>query len=218
MPVITDFFVFHILIEEKHIQFIAQHIQSIMNNMNKNKISVPAETPPPPLFIDFHSVTRNDSLLSVNSDHRFMPSQSVFHKKTTSLEIPERRLSDEPSKRTLSTSIFPAPSRIPRTFQVCELESQFPTFWHDCFERTADGELLFTRDQVDQIREILLKERRDQLVEESTMRHQHFVSQPEQADRAARSSFLRNPRIPTAHFGRCPACEPARFPQSSTFS
>jgi hypothetical protein len=84
----------------------------------------------------------------VNSDH-----QSVFHKKNISLEIPERRLSDEPSKRTLFTSIFPAPSRIPRTFQVYELELRFPTFWHDRFERAADGELLFTRDQVEQIRE-----------------------------------------------------------------
>jgi hypothetical protein len=126
---------------------------------------------------------------SEGADHLAMAASAVFRKKTTALEIPTHGTAEEPSKRTLSTAIFPAPSRIPRTFEISALESRFPTFWQDRFEHAPDGELLLTRDQVDQLREVLLKERRDQLTAEYTVRLQQFVSRYDAAARAGRSQL-----------------------------
>jgi hypothetical protein len=114
-----------------------------------------------------------------------MRATSVFRKRSTALEVQDRRPTEQPSKRTLSTSIFPPASSVPRAFQIAELETRLPTFWH--LETTDDGELLLTRDQLEQIKGVLVRERADELHNDYKNRLQEFVVQFERATRAASS-------------------------------
>jgi hypothetical protein len=110
---------------------------------------------------------------------------SIFAKRNTALEIPTHELSEEPSKRTIATSIFPDPRQIRPTFDFSNLEALFPSSWRDQFERTEEGEILLTQDQVTILRDLLIESRTKQLVEVYTKRLQNFVEQYEQAGRVA---------------------------------
>jgi hypothetical protein len=110
---------------------------------------------------------------------------SVFVKKNTVLEIADHELSEEPSKRTISTSVFPDPTKIHPTFDLLDLERLLPLFWQEEFERAEDGEILLTEEQVTLLCDSLLESRTNQLVEIYTKCLQNFVRQYTQAERAA---------------------------------
>jgi hypothetical protein len=91
---------------------------------------------------------------------------------------------DAPSKRTLTTSIFPSPQTIPREYTVDNLEALIPKFWN--LERLPNGELLLTREQAAQLTEMFKKKRREELEECYKDRLLKFVCKHERAVDAAK--------------------------------
>lgn len=65
------------------------------------------------------------------------------------------------SKRTVSSSVFPHPSSIPRQFDIDSIEAKIPKFWK--LHRDSAGRPLLTRDQVEQLKREIVAERASEL-------------------------------------------------------
>ena len=105
--------------------------------------------------------------------------KGIFRKRFPSMDSLSQRIREHPSKRTLSTSIFPAPQKIPRPFSIANLEERLPTFWHT--EKTEDGEIMLTKSQIEQMANELIKVRKEQLTEKYTEMCANFVDRHERA-------------------------------------
>ena len=65
------------------------------------------------------------------------------------------------SQRMVSSSVFPHHSIIPRKFDINKLEEKIPKFWK--LKHNDAGEPLLTREQIEQLKREIIKERTNEL-------------------------------------------------------
>lgn len=120
-----------------------------------------------------------------------LSSQDIFRKRHASCEAPTRRDSERPSKLTPS-AIFPSPDNVPREFDIAnteELQRRIPLFWKKHAPRVEDtGEILLTKEQVEQLADMLIKERIDVLRVKYTEIMANVTEARERALRCAKAS------------------------------
>ena len=116
------------------------------------------------------------------------PAQEIFRKRHAhlSIEDPFQRPIEHQSRRT-PAAIFPDPDRWPRGFDVA---ARIPAFWQTV--KDADGEILLTREQIQHIRDILIRERKDELHAKYTEIMANFTARYERAIRCAVASHETN--------------------------
>jgi hypothetical protein len=106
----------------------------------------------------------------------------IFQKKQPSDGIDPLSI-DVPSKRTLTTSVFPPPRSVPAALNIDRLDELIPDFWN--IGTLPSGELLLSKDQINQLIAMFTKSRREELEASYKERLMTFVDQHERAlDRA----------------------------------
>lgn len=101
---------------------------------------------------------------------------------------------EHPSKRIISTSIFPPPSQIPTHTDVGRLEDLIPKFW-DIQRDPETNEILMTKEQFDQLAELILNDRKNELEEAYTEIIANFKTRRDEAMDAALHVLPQNENV-----------------------